>query len=75
MTDYLDYLNGMPTADGRPSRTPTAGTEPIGDAVLAMAYVPVQKLTAVFEDECALNAGTLFPDLEKPFLGKKGCGK
>lgn len=39
---------------------------------LAMAYVPMQKLTTVFEDDVALRVGTLFPDLDKPFLMGRG---
>ena len=38
----------------------------------AIAYVPFQKLTTVYEDEAALMAGTLFPDLDKPFLMGRG---
>ena len=39
---------------------------------LAMAYVPWQHLTSVFEtlDE-AYKAGTIFPELEKPFTGRR----
>ena len=39
---------------------------------LAIAYVPLQKLGAVYEDEVALQVGTLFPDLDKPFLAAGG---
>lgn len=37
---------------------------------LTMAYVPMQKFTKKYSEEKALKAGTLFPDLDKPFLGK-----
>jgi hypothetical protein len=40
---------------------------------LAMAYVPMQKLSAVYEDDVALRVGTLFPDLDKPFMAGR-CG-
>mgnify|MGYP002525802375 CR=1 FL=1 len=50
----------------------TEGAEPIRNPVLAMAYVPLQTLTTVYTDEDALSQGTLFPDLDKPFL--KGFG-
>ena len=36
-----------------------------------MAYVPWQELQAVYEPERALQCGTLFPELYKPFAG--GC--
>ena len=75
MTDYLEFVKNMPAANTQPDQDPTAGAEPIEGAVLAMAYVPMQKLTTVYEPDSALNAGTLFPDLNKPFLGRKGCGR
>ena len=49
----------------------TAGAEPIENAVLAMAYVPMQDYGALYDENAALNAGTLFPELDKPFCGKK----
>lgn len=39
---------------------------------LAMAYIPFQTYGDVFSAEKALEAGTLFPDLDKPFYGGKG---
>ena len=50
----------------------TEGARPIKDAVLAMAYVPMQEYGLLYDQDDALEAGTLFPDLDKPFLGKKG---
>lgn len=38
------------------------------DAAATMAYVPFQTDKTVFEAEVALNKGTLFTDLYKPFL-------
>ena len=35
----------------------------------AMAYIPMQKLTNVYSEDAALARGTLFPELDKPFLG------
>ncbi len=34
-----------------------------------MAYVPRQELQTVFEPERALQCGTLFPEIYKPFKG------
>lgn len=39
--------------------------------VVAMAYVPWQKFTNTYEPQRALMAGTIFPELDKPFLGRK----
>lgn len=41
------------------------------DPVPAMAYVPFQQLDRTFAPERALEAGTLFPELDKPFCGKQ----
>ena len=42
-----------------------------------MAYVPFQKWGRVYEDDVALSRGTLFPCLDKPFIGEEAvsCGK
>ena len=39
---------------------------------LAMCYVPMQKWGTVYDPDVALERGTLFPDLDFPFLGKEG---
>lgn len=38
---------------------------------LTMAYVPFQKIEGTYNKEEALKAGTLFSNLDKPFLGKR----
>ena len=40
------------------------------DTVVAMAYVPFQQLRNVYCAEDGLKNGTMFPCLNKPFLGK-----
>ncbi|WP_322176790.1 spore coat associated protein CotJA [Acutalibacter caecimuris] len=43
------------------------------DAVPAMAYVPFQQWSSnLHSAERALDAGTLFPVLDKPFYGRRG---
>ena len=39
---------------------------------LAMAYVPWQRWQNPYEYEEGLKAGTIFPDLNLPFLGAQG---
>ena len=39
--------------------------------VVAMAYIPFQECTEIYDECKALEVGTLFPSLDKPFLG--GC--
>ena len=38
---------------------------------VGMAYVPYQKWKNVYEPSVALVRGTVFEDLDKPFLGEK----
>jgi hypothetical protein len=38
-----------------------------------MAYVPWQHWSDIYEPERALMYGTVFEDLNKPFLGAGGC--
>ncbi len=42
------------------------------DMVLAMAYIPIQQFNTLFEIEEGFDLGTVFPELEKPFVGG-GC--
>lgn len=37
--------------------------------VVAMAYVPFQQFNTTYAPEKGLEVGTIFPDLDKPFLG------
>ncbi len=43
------------------------------DPVVAMAYVPWQQFKDVYEPEVALHQGTLFAELDKPFLAGGRC--
>ena len=40
----------------------------IDNMPLAMAYVPMQKWKTVYSNDVALNRGTIFPELDLPFL-------
>jgi len=40
--------------------------------VPAMAYVPYQKFAPTLELKKALQVGTIFPELCKPFCGRRG---
>lgn len=42
---------------------------------IAMAYVPWQEFKNLYPAEKALSRGTIFEELDKPFLGKGGCCK
>lgn len=39
---------------------------------IAMAYVPWQHFSRTYELEQAIETGTIFPELDKPFTGKGG---
>ncbi len=39
---------------------------------IAMAYVPEQRFREVFDTQKALQQGTIFPELCKPFCGNGG---
>ncbi|MDO4555062.1 MAG: spore coat associated protein CotJA [Lachnospiraceae bacterium] len=40
---------------------------------LAMAYVPFQKWQNVYQPDEGLRAGTIFKDLNLPFIGRRIC--
>ena len=40
--------------------------------VPAMSYVPYQNFTSSYDLDYALSVGTIFPQLCKPFCGKRG---
>ena len=41
------------------------------DKSLAMVYIPFQKWQKLYSEEVALNRGTLFSELDKPFIGEE----
>ncbi len=70
---------GCPSAASQPcmSDVPhpcrTESSRPCTDFPIAMAYVPWQHFSTTYELDKALSVGTIFPELDKPFLGKRGC--
>ena len=43
-------------------------TQPIS---YGMAYVPYQSWERIYDPAIALERGTIFPDLDKPFIGEE----
>lgn len=41
----------------------------LGNLPVAMAYVPMQRWNTTYSPQEALTRGTLFPELDLPFLG------
>lgn len=62
--------NLTPPTQGGEQTTPSFSIDP--DLLsLAMAFVPYQAWVQTYELDVALDRGTLFPVLDKPFLGKE----
>ncbi len=51
---------------------PCNSTYDLNDLPLGMAYVPWQYFQTVFDVDKALECGTIFPELNKPFFGRRG---
>ena len=66
----------MPTAPAAPAPMPdsTVSSNPMTGFPLAMAYVPYQSFDDLNEPCKALEQGTLFYSLYKPFYGQKRGG-
>lgn len=47
----------------------------LGQFPIAMAYVPWQRFGQTYDLCKAFHAGTIFPELDKPFRGKRGVCK
>jgi hypothetical protein len=55
-----------------PPVTETADADCI-DMVLAMAYVKRQRWGELYEPEAGLSRGTVFQELDLPFMGEGAC--
>ena len=66
--------NAMPYNNYRQMHTPTCTVkrDAWNDMSLAMAYVPWQMWRDIYEAEKGFCRGTIFQELDKPFLGKGG---
>ena len=47
----------------------------LGQFPIAMTYVPWQRFGHTYDLCKALRVGTIFPELDKPFCGKRGACK
>jgi len=47
-------------------------TDTMRGKAIAMAYVPWHQFGCTYEPMQGLHAGTIFPELEKPFYGRRG---
>ena len=70
MDEIFDFLSIHEPENFVPKAKPFSVTE-LDKLPLAMAYVPLQKIKSTYEKDEALMSGTLFPELDKKFYGKK----
>ena len=66
---YIDDMKRTVRTATMPSKD--FGATRLDDLPVAMAYVPMQKLGEKYTEDTALKNGTLFPELDKPFLGRR----
>lgn len=60
---------------GKMKYTPCPIMSPVEEETLAMAFVPWQYFHNVYDPDKALMCGTIFPELNLPFMGKRGACK
>ena len=48
-------------------------SDPLAAFPIAMAYVPWQHYHTTYDLCQAFAQGTIFPELDRPFCGKRGC--
>lgn len=69
------YFSGLNRADSddncEESYRPTSALPK--NPVPAMAYIPFQQFNQPYSSQEGFKKGTLFPCLDKPFLGEGGC--
>lgn len=73
---FNPYFSGLNFSDNNNSaescHTPTSPLPK--NTVPAMAYIPFQQFGEPYSSKEGFKKGTLFPCLDKPFLGEGGCG-
>lgn len=71
MQDYMNGASRGMDAMQRMDASRNCGTN-IDKFPIAMAYVPWQKFDKMYDDlEKAYCSGTVFPELNKPFTGRR----
>jgi len=64
-------IGGVTEENNPPCAPSDMDTGLCGPLSLAMAYVPKQYWRALYGEHEGMHAGTLFRELDKPFLGEK----
>ncbi len=73
-------LGKILSADGNGSPSGSMNCpQPVGkfppETPLAMAYVPFQSWEKPYDSDAGLERGTIFPSLDKPFIGEEAVGR
>ena len=68
-----DKNDGVPCNGGCGSESRQARWGVV-DRPVAMVYAPVQEWRSIYDCEMGLSRGTIFAELDLPFVGCKGCG-
>ncbi len=63
---------GMPIPNSRYYREPHSVCDSVDTCPLAMTYTPWQRWCETYEPAVAHERGTIFPELDLPFLGGGG---
>ena len=68
-----EQSEGVPCTSGCGSESRQARWGVLGRPV-AMVYAPVQEWRSIYDAEMGLSRGTIFAELDLPFVGCRGCG-
>lgn len=69
--EFTDKILGKMLTDEDAKSCPMPKTVFPKDTPLAMAYIPFQHWDEVYEAEVGFSRGTIFPALDKPFIGEE----
>ncbi len=71
--DCMEPYVGMPLPNCGCYAQPRSACNAVDVCPLAMAYVPMQQWCETYEPAEGWHRGTIFPELDLPFLGGGGC--
>ena len=60
-----EILNGT----ARANKNNTNAEKSLANKFIAMCFVPMQEWEQIYDEDTAYSTGTIFPSLNKPFLG------
>ena len=69
--NLTDMLNDVEMTSCKTCRKNNSMSAFPAETPVGMAYVPYQKWQKIYDAEVALDRGTIFEELDKPFLGER----